>query len=1115
MDVLTLSNAYFNGVSTNYSYDPSIDITTHNYTSYEGINVSIVDILSGAKDTSNNYYSNFVLTDKVVIGDNVRIEISPLTYPRSFLTYLGLYTSGDILPQSLTVQTNVISSKNTVAYKLYFDTYDTDSRYQFYTVNLLNDSVCTLTQTINGINYYLSYFQSNTGNSEFLMVYEYQNSEVNNFNYVYDTIKNQIVLYKLVNGEQKYVSYDTTNNWLTLTGFVSGSDLFNTSCAFKTRSYNNFNPILPCDWYSYTQVIDIDNLNVNEDRSVNNVKLNYILNFTNEKIKDNSIPLNILPLKNDKDDKNSLSRGNIINQDTDGVIQRNYTSLNTGTNQLKGSADFNNTYSTTTTQLLVKSDNITFFYFPYESYPVVKLNINDSSLVNSGCIAGDSPINSDKVFKHKTLEYFSIPYNNNNSETTGTYLCSWLKGGNSLSAKPVWVDRYYNPSVISGINALSFNSNSNYITDFIQISAINNINSQTPIYDVLSDLTFEPGIQYAIQHLGSKNITQLIDSLSANVVQKYFTTIYDNLNQPYDNLSNEIILGSTYYSKFLDSSQFASIKDFNNFTINFDLYSNDWSKPLGYQILGNYNTYGLGIFNYQHVTPFVVASNKNTIYCYNTDLKLLDSIDLGDTTIKYFNKLDPIGNIIAITTDGYVTLISYNSLVVDKTIIPNINSYTQFYSTLEYTYCYSNTLPSLKINNITLDYEEIGLNGVVSIPTGNILTYVNSLISYKNILYTVPGVNVKTFENKIFFINNGDNIQSLCSYDITTGNLSIIYNCAVINDYVINEDGTLYVIFDNNKLILSDEFYNIKTSEGFPVRLFSNQPSLSSAVVQSVDYIRNFNSNGITDEGLVFGVYDTVNVKTILIRTNKITSNSIAVLNTASFDNSIGLCPPNLTNFNFALSNLTGRGQFEFRLGLPNVFNNTNIMLVRNIIDVSTLESGYHNFVLRFDSVNGVYSVFIDGREVSQTLVPGGQYTFSNVLNIPFMAGNCIYYNNFTLGSYLTKPNYYFTTPLSFKNLYIYNTALSYYNILLHLRQNYPISDVKFQLPVNKRNFIETIQQFFTFKVPGARSNYFNVDIVNLPVSAGLKEMLNTSFMGVINKNKPSCSELNTITYHE
>lgn len=1113
MDVLTLSSTYFTGVSTNYPYDASINVKTQNYTTYENVNISVVDGLSSVRDTSNNYYTNFILTNRTDINKTINIVTPETEYPFSILSYLGLYTSGEILPESIVIQTTN-TNLSAIAYPLTFGQYSLNLIYQNYTINFIDYEFCTITQNINNTNYYFSYFQCNTGSGQFLMVNSYQNDDVNKFNYVFDTLQRQLVLYKIIDGKQKYVTYDVSNNWLTVSEFLSGAEIFNPACAFKIRDIDIFNKNLPCDWYSYVKIIDVDNLNVDNERSIDNVELNYIFNLTNEKITNNALPLNILPLKNDRDDKNNLSRGNIINENTDGVIQRDYTSLNTGTNQVKGSVDFNNTYNTTTTQLLIKGDNLTFFYFPYEPFPVIKLNINDSSLVNSGCVAGDSPINADKVFKHKVIEYFAETFNNNDSETTGTYLCSWLKGGTSLSSKPVWVDRYYNPSLISGINALSFSLSSNYVTDFTQTITQNNINPQYPVYDVLSNLTFEPGIQYAIQHLGSKNIIQLIDSLSANVVQKYFTPIYDNLNQPYDNLSNEVLLGKKYYTKFLDKSQIAQIKEFNNFTINFDLYSNDWSKPLGYQIFGNYNYHGFGIFNYQRVTPFVVTNNNSTIFYYNTDLTLLDSVSFSDATIKYFNNLDPVGNTVVITNDNYISVVNYNSVIINKKLIPNLAQYSQYYSTLEYTYCWSSTLPVIEINNSTLEYTPLSTT-LVSVPNNNILTNIYTVISYNNTIYTVPGKNIKCNNDKIYFLITNSQSQNLCCYDIIKQSTIVIYQCAVINDYIINDDDTLYVVFDNNKLLLSDEYYRIQNSNGFPFRLFANQPTLSSCTVQSIDYISNFDNTGVVDEGIVFGLYNPTTVETILVRTSKITNNTVTILQTVSNSNPSGICNTNLTNYNFTQANLYKSGTFEFRLGIPNVYNTADLLFVRHAIDVSVLEPGYHNFVIRFDSVNGVYSIFIDGSEVRQTLFDGGKYTFSNVIDTPFMGGNCLYYNNKTLGDYILKPDYYFTTPLSFKNFYLYNTALSYYNLLLHLKQNYPISDVRFQIPTGKRNFVETIQQFFMFKVPGVKSNYFNVNVVNLPVSAGLKEILNTSFVDVINKNKPTYTELNNINYHE
>lgn len=1111
MDVITLSNSNFTGVSARYQNDTTISVNTSNYTTYDDINLSIIDGFSGSKDTSNNYYSNFILSDKVDLNLFFSLSGEKTEYPYSITTYLGLYTTGIILPKSYVLSTQV-ESISTNALRLNFVTYDSDTPYHNYKVTFINAATCYITQVVQDITMYLTYFESNSGSGEFLMVDKFINDECNIFSYIYDSKQLQLILHKTVGGIEKYVGYDTLSNYLSMFNYVSGSDTYSVNSAFKIKYNADASLSLPCDWYSYIKIIDTNNLNVNTERCVDNLRLNYLLNITNEKLENNSLPLNIIPLKNDKDNKNALSRGSIINKDVGGVILREYTSLNTGTIQVKGSVDFNTTYSTNTDQLLLKSDNLTFFYFPYESFPVIKLNINDSSLVNSGSIAGDSPINSDKVFKHKLLENFSLPFNNNTSESTGTYLCSWLKGGASLSAKPIWVDRYYNPSFISGIDAFAYNTNSNYITDFAKISSANNIESQYNIYDTLSNLTFEPGVQYAVQHLGSKNIAELISSLSANIVQKYFTNLYDILNQPYENTLNEVVVGNQYYTKFNDSLQSTKIKEFNNFTLTFDLYAPDWTKPLGYQLLGNYNNYGLGIFNYQNITPFIITRNSNTVFCYNTDLKLLDSISFANI-ITGLIKLDPVGNFIVVTSDDVVNVVSYNSLIINQKYIANISKYTNFYSTLQYTYCWSKSNTPLKINNSTLDFELINIFNLSFNVPAELSLQQSSFYPVNDNVYTIPGYNIKYCNNKIYFINGNNGVKYLCVYDIDKNAVLIIYTSQIINDYIVNEDGTLYVIYDNNKLLLSDNFYRIQTARGFPLQPFSTNTTLSSGTIQSIDFIRNIANTGIVDEKLVFNIY-TSNYTTI-VTTNKIVDSNVLIENTTTLSNTDGIYTYNISNFNYSLANLTSSGKLEFRLGLPNIYNETDNLLIRYILDISTLASGYHNFAIRFDSANGVYSIFVDGKEVYQKLFEGGQYSFSDILNIPFIGGNCIYYNNKTLSDYVTKSNYYFTTNLSFKNFYLYNNPLSYYNILLHLRQNYPISDIKFQLPTGKRNFVENIQQFFKFKVPGVKSNYFDINITNLPVSADLKEILNVTIEDIINKNKPSYTLLNKINYHE
>jgi hypothetical protein len=184
---------------------------------------------------------------------------------------------------------------------------------------------------------------------------------------------------------------------------------------------------------------------------------------------------------------------------------REYERIFTGSNQDVGyEHPILNFTSDTTLQEFIP-DKVSYFHYPITAPSGLLV---DSDLVNSGAIAGIIPHYSDKIWK-KMANYSSSSIWGNSQpvgKQTGIWLCSWLSGdqtvlsgasGYSDPASPVWVDRWYNPGYIDSATALFVNT---------APSAV--------LVDVISELSFEAGNYYRYYHVGSEKNNSIVSDLS-------------------------------------------------------------------------------------------------------------------------------------------------------------------------------------------------------------------------------------------------------------------------------------------------------------------------------------------------------------------------------------------------------------------------------------------------------------------------------------------------------------------------------------------------------------------------------------------------------------------------
>jgi len=1107
MDIVKLNSTNFIGLSSRYAFDKKLKFNENLFFSEQDVILPINYALKDVNDNKINNYSNLFLTKNDFFVSGVRVEPLNNLDDEGFATYFAANAPGTITPSTkfwvvdeppITSFTANLAVSGEIA--------NINNKY-FFDIEFITEKLCKIIHENENITRYLTV--DYTGNLSFCKdlgldnIGEYSPQQ---FYYIYDRQFNFIVFLKNINDIPLYLTFNANNNELTLTDPITGTTVpYSISSIFRTvkrnaapNSTKTYDP-----WLSYKKDLKTNSQDVNISRSFSNIKSNLMLNSEYYNISSNTIDYNILSLKNNNTPENFQSRGNPFFNEQN-IEFRNYTSMFTGSNQERGNDNITLNYESYTTNILFKKDKVTYFHIPQVFYPFERLNINDSNLVNAGAIAGDHPIKSDKVFKKKADYKYSSTFGDSKDETTGEFLCSWLSGNNSVNSRPRWVDRYYNPKKVSFVRALTASDYKaiKYVSLFdCLIDKVDDLLGDVDVFDKPSDLIFEKGTYYAYYHYGPKDVDKFINSLSRNLISKNLINFkFFNGSDASSNLFIDEygFIGETYAS----TPSLSSIQSSNQFTLIFDAYSSDWSVPQGYQLVGNFDRDGFGIFNKNTVTPTLYFNSSSALTVTNTDFKTLNVLELP-ADISGIIRLQGLTDTFLILKDNSVRRYNLTYSETRRTnYARNIGNLYDVDYTEDYAFALYNNLPATELALINLKSNEVLDITINPAYTKNNFTNQSRTVNYyNNELFFTDGIKAERVGSKLYYLKNNEiRVSNLSNTSAPV--LTAFKSSTSIEDFSFDFENNIWILFDNNNYAKYTQNREFILSGTFDNTDYNNY---------KIDFISEFDNNSL-NEYVIFVRQSQLqskkleliklNIKTNDISTTLFKSNTadgIRISNSEFLRSFIGEKYPS-TNLNV-------------KALLTNNFNLNDTVSPEIIFNLSALDAGYHNFAVRFDAYEGYMFLFIDGQQQGVAQFEPRKYILNNISERPFLFGTSSYLNSVPLFSYLQN-KLYMVNNLKVRNVYIYNRPLNTYDIFFHTRKGMSIKDIVFDVACGKRNYLEEIERYFKLNTPASKSTLFNLVIRNTGIKdSNLQKELEKRILEILSNTAPAYTKLNNIKW--
>jgi hypothetical protein len=1084
--------------------DRSLDLSVPgSYASQQGANFLEYEFLTKLNDVKNKNYTSNYLTDT-----KTEAEIFDLNFDEninnSFITTLK-FGNDDTKYLTITKDNTSLSSQTTLS-ALSTDEdniYTTQSFVIDLSSNDVNEPVCQI-WTYDGL--YKKYLVKH--GTDHAVVPEIIFDTVNTsapggidratFNISFDGNKGLLSLHGTTNvgpTTAQFIIVPTSTGLSAISGFDNTSL---SAAVFDVQNYAS----LDTDYSKYSNnfVYYTSGTNIDTVSSIPSQKYNFLFynNYEENYLSGDKVfgQLSYFNLKN------QISNNNNVNKRLpfiDPQQQRYYTSILNNETEEISEEDLKLGYNFYTTEYKFKPDRYTKFVLPANILPFKSINVNDANLQESGAYAAGSPYYSDRIYK---LQDESNA--NTRNEENGTFLCSWLYDDGE---RGIWLDRYYIPrGTIPPLSGILISPKNSYDTQIQQISSAIGIGGTNMYYyDVKSTLSLEPNSTYYYARIGKSYVSKTLNGLSDKVVKTSLNINSINTESIAFN-QDRIFFDGSVYDEFIFPSQLDS--DQGALSLSFHLNVPSLSAAKAHQLIGNlYNT-GISIMKNFYFTPFVILQDGNSLKYYDNDFNLVRTNTFDTlTSINDVCYMTQAGDAVLIggsSTGSKILRVNYNGDIIRESshslaVALADSGYTSrvFYGVGSTVMFFS---PNARYN---LDLQTLSIDDFPVIPGAESGILSAAGRSGIGAVSGLKGVNI-----------DGRYAASLSA---ATGQGAAAGTAILFTEYESNEQfraiNSIYEriwdinAFDDKLYVQSDKLYVFNTDRELLSTINLSTSAVSGYkidfitedyVVNPIVFSRDINNNLIVDK-IITTENNTVSTYSLGIQaidlghpTSPIPGNFVSPTNLHSLEDTFKtyedkFCFVSRFDNEKALQverdpwddfesywNDFGSGSWNVNyLGAgATLVDNSTIHIIEGIRD------GHNCIQVDADLVTGRIRIFVNGVETTTFTINAGIKPLKNYL-----------YNNFYIGA----PNFSISSIVDYKsssvslarnatlgNINVFDTTLDT-DILKYLYLNCvsQIDTVNFDVVTSARNNTETINNLYSYKIPGNLSNKIKILIKN------------------------------------